>query len=63
MGENLINKYTPAVTIVDECNRLDTGVGPAIAAANQVCKEICADLALAATIKVKDNNNTKSAFI
>ena len=34
-----------------------------MAAANQVCKEICADLALAAIIKVKDSNNTKSAFI
>jgi hypothetical protein len=34
-----------------------------MAAANQVCKEICADLALAAIIKVKDSNNTKSALI
>ena len=30
-----INKYTPAVTKVDECTKADTGVGAAIAAGNQ----------------------------
>jgi hypothetical protein len=34
-GEALINKYTPAVTIVAACIKADTGVGPSIAIGNQ----------------------------
>lgn len=37
-----INKYTPAVTRVDECTRADTGVGAAIAAGSQEENGICA---------------------
>jgi hypothetical protein len=32
---NRINRYTPAVTRVDECTKDDTGVGAAMAAGNQ----------------------------
>jgi len=31
IGDNLINKYTPAVTIVAACNKADTGVGHILA--------------------------------
>jgi hypothetical protein len=34
-------------TIVAACNNDDTGVGPSIASANQVCKPTCADLPIA----------------
>jgi hypothetical protein len=34
-GEERINKYTPAVTIVAACISADTGVGPSIAIGNQ----------------------------
>ena len=37
-GEERINKYTPAVTIVAACIRADTGVGPSIAMGNHTCK-------------------------
>jgi hypothetical protein len=37
-GDTLINKYTPAVTIVAACIRAETGVGPSIAIGNQTCK-------------------------
>jgi len=37
-GEALINKYTPAVTIVAACIKADTGVGPSIAIGSQTCK-------------------------
>ena len=37
-----INKYTPAVTKVDEWTKADTGVGAAIAAGNQAEKGIWA---------------------
>jgi len=40
IGENLIIKKTPAVTIVAACNNADTGVGPSIASGNQVCNPI-----------------------
>ena len=49
--------------MVEECKRLETGVGPAIAAANQVCKPIWADLALAAIIKPTAISNIKSGLI
>jgi hypothetical protein len=38
IGDVLINKYTPAVTIVAACIKADTGVGPSIAKGNQTCK-------------------------
>jgi len=31
----IIDRYTPATTIVDECNKDDTGVGLSIATGNQ----------------------------
>jgi len=43
-GEQRITKNTPAVTNVAACISAETGVGPSIAAGNQVCKPICADL-------------------
>ena len=49
IGENLIIKKTPAVTIVAECNNADTGVGPSIASGNQVCNPIWEDFAIAPT--------------
>jgi hypothetical protein len=39
-GDALINRYTPAVTIVAACIRADTGVGPSIAIGNHTCKPI-----------------------
>jgi hypothetical protein len=33
-GDERINKYTPAVTIVAACIRAETGVGPSIAIGN-----------------------------
>jgi hypothetical protein len=46
-GETLINKYTPAVTIVAACIKADTGVGPYIAIGNHMCNPICELLAIA----------------
>ena len=40
-------RNTPAVTIVAECKRAETGVGPSIASGNQVCKPNCADFPIA----------------
>lgn len=37
-----INKYTPAVTRVDECTKAEIGVGAAIAAGNQAENGNCA---------------------
>jgi len=36
MGLQRITKKTPAQTIVEECNKEDTGVGPFIEAGSQV---------------------------
>jgi len=47
MGEHLMIKKTPAVTIVAAWIKADTGVGPSIASGNHVCKPICADLPIA----------------
>jgi hypothetical protein len=46
-GEVLINRYTPAVTIVAAWIKAETGVGPSIAIGNQTCKPICELLAIA----------------
>jgi hypothetical protein len=35
-GDERINKYTPAVTIVAACINADTGVGPSIATGNHI---------------------------
>lgn len=51
MGWNRISKNTPATTMVLECNRADTGVGPSIAAGSQGCKPNCADFPAAARIR------------
>jgi hypothetical protein len=37
-GDERINKYTPAVTIVAAGIKADTGVGPSIAIGNHICK-------------------------
>ena len=39
-GEHLTTRKTPAVTIVAAWIKAETGVGPSIASANQVCKPI-----------------------
>lgn len=69
IGEHLIIKNTPAVTIVAACNKAETGVGPSIASGNQVCNPIWADLPIApinrnkeikdrmCTLKCKVKNN------
>jgi len=46
-GDVLINKYTPAVTIVAACINAETGVGPSIAIGNQTCNPTCELLAIA----------------
>jgi len=51
--ENLNIRNIPAVTIVAECNKAETGVGPSIASGNQECKPSCADLPTQANNKKK----------
>jgi hypothetical protein len=43
IGEHLIIKKTPAVTMVAAWIKAETGVGPSIASGNQVCSPNCAD--------------------
>ncbi len=50
---NRINKKTLATTIVEECNKEDTGVGLSIALGNQGWKKNCEDLAIIQIIKKK----------
>lgn len=50
-GDNLINKKTPAVTIVAACIKALTGVGPSIASGSQECNPTWADLLVIAIIK------------
>lgn len=40
----------PATTIVLECSRADTGVGPSMAEGSQGCRPNCADFPVAAKI-------------
>ena len=47
IGEHLITKKTPAVTIVAACIKADTGVGPSIASGSHVCNKNCADFPIA----------------
>lgn len=51
IGWMRISKNTPATTIVLECNRADTGVGPSIAEASHGWSPNWADLLAAAIIK------------
>lgn len=46
--EHLMIKKIPAVTMVAECKRAETGVGPSMASGNQECRPNCADLPTAA---------------
>ena len=52
-GDDLTNKYNPAVTSVAAWIKADTGVGPSILPGNQECKGIWLDLAIAPV----NNNN------
>lgn len=45
-----ISRKIPATTMVLECNRADTGVGPSMAAGNHGCRPNCADFPAAARI-------------
>lgn len=48
-GWNRISRNTPATTIVLECNRADTGVGPSMAEGSHGCRPNWADLPVAAS--------------
>lgn len=50
-GAMRISMKIPATTIVLECKRADTGVGPSIAEGSQGWRPNCADLPVAAMIK------------
>jgi len=50
-GLNRISKKIPATTIVLECSRAETGVGPSIAAGSQGWRPNWADLPVAAKIR------------
>lgn len=50
-GDSRISRKMPATTIVLECSRADTGVGPSMAAGNHGCRPNCADLPAAARIR------------
>jgi len=50
-GLNRISKKMPATTIVLECSRAETGVGPSIAAGSQGWRPNWADLPVAAKIR------------
>lgn len=47
-GCSRISRKIPATTIVLECSRADTGVGPSIAEGNQGCRPNWADFPVAA---------------
>lgn len=47
-GCRRISKKMPATTIVLECSRAETGVGPSIAEGSQGCSPNCADFPVAA---------------
>lgn len=61
----LINiiKYTPATTIVEECNNEDTGVGPSMATGNQYCHKYKELLHKIANIKTITNNSPITWYI
>jgi len=43
---NINNMYTPATTMVEECSKAETGVGPSIASGSQPLKTCKEDLAI-----------------
>lgn len=47
------SRKIPATTIVLECSRAETGVGPSMAEGSQGCRPNWADFPVAATIKPK----------
>jgi len=56
--EHLINKKTPAVTMVAAWIKAETGVGPSIASGNQPWKKIWEDLVMAPKNKNKQTRST-----
>lgn len=46
-----ISRKMPATTIVLECSRAETGVGPSMAEGSQGCRPNCADFPVAARIR------------
>ena len=56
-GLKRINKYTPAVTKVEECTKAETGVGEAAVTGNQKEKGIRALLVIAAKTTKKEINS------
>lgn len=51
IGASRIRIIGPEMTNVQACKRLDTGVGPSIAATSQLSRKICADFAITANVK------------
>lgn len=51
IGWKRISRKIPATTIVLECSRAETGVGPSIAEGSHGCSPNCADFPVAATSK------------
>lgn len=49
-GLRRIKRKIPATTMVLECSRAETGVGPSMAAGSQGCRPNCADFPVAAKI-------------
>lgn len=47
-GPSRTSKNIPATTIVDLCNKAETGVGPSMAAGSHGCNPNCADFPAAA---------------
>lgn len=52
-----MRRNTPATTIVLECSRADTGVGPSMAAGNHGCRPNWADFPVAARISARSGIN------
>lgn len=61
IGLKRTNKKMPATTIVLECSRAETGVGPSMADGSQGCSPNCADLPVAAIIR-PSRGKVKSMF-
>jgi hypothetical protein len=49
---------TPATTIVEECNKLDTGVGLSMALGSQLLKSVNEDLVKMAALTKKESSQT-----
>lgn len=52
-----MRRNTPATTIVLECSRADTGVGPSMAAGSHGCRPNWADFPVAARISARSGIN------